>query len=147
METTGDSEESDMKKLFKDMTNEEQIAFTNELSRMYTRGAACLDAAAKNANEKPHGWPLITVYGSGNVTETPICDALHILYKSGQSDIMHNVNFLTILSNSEAMLEMSIHQAMHDAFCLGIAAATDMEMDFRGFEDFLDRKDNDNDSQ
>ena len=133
-----------MKKFFKEMTEEEQIAFANEVGRMYMNGAACIQAAAKNANEDLQGWPRITVYDSGNPVETPICDALDLLFEASKQDIMQNLEFMTILSSGEKILKLAVHQALHDAFCLGISLMTEMEMDFDGFSDFLHRGNNEN---
>ncbi len=144
VETIGDSEELGMKKLFKEMTEEEKIAFANEVGRMYMNGAACLQAAAKNANEDLQGWPRITLYDSGNFVETPICDALDLLFEASKQDIMHNMDFMTVVGNGEKLLKLVVHQALHDAFCLGMTAVEEMEMDFRGSEDFLSRGNNDN---
>ena len=147
VEIAGDSEESTMKKLFKNMTKDEQTAFANELHRIYMNGTACLQAAAKNANEKFQGWPLITTYDSGNVVETPICDALDVLLEVNKQEVMQGMNLLSLMSSGEATLHMILHQTLHDAFCLGIAAVTEMEMDFNGYLDFLQQKDDDIHSQ
>ncbi len=136
-ETIGDSEELGMKKLFKEMTEEEKIAFANEVGRMYLNGDACLQAAAKNANEDLKGWPRITVYETGNVVETPICDALDLLFEASKQSIIQNLDFMTVIGNGERILKLAVHQALHDAFCLGMTAVEEMEMDFRGSEDFL----------
>ncbi len=133
-----------MKKLFKEMTEEEKIAFANEVGRMYMNGSACLQAAAKNASEDIKGWPKITVYESGNVVETPICDALDLLFEASKQDIMQNLDFMTVVGNGEKLLQLVVHQALHDAFCLGMTAVEEMEMDFRGSEDFLSGGKNDN---
>ena len=133
-----------MKKLFKEMTEEEQTAFASEVGRMYLNGSACLQAAAKNASEDIRGWPRITVYETGNVIEAPICDALDLLFEASKQDVMQNIDFATIIGNGERLLQIAVHQALHDAFCLGMTAVEEMEMDFRGSEDFLSRGNNDN---
>jgi len=129
-------------KSFKDLTDEEKALFFEEINRMLTFGSACLTAASKNANEDVAGWPFISISNRLNNSEVSLCDAFDALHNITCKLTVRNIIVPFFLSNgklpdSEVVMEAIIHNLMHDAFFLGVAAVTMMEMSFAGVEDVL----------
>ena len=142
-----------MKKRFKDLTDQEQIAFVHELARMQNFGSACLTAAAINLNkEEEKGWPMIAIESSGEEIQVSLCDGLDLVRDSAKVSVFLEIQDLTkglfgflLASSMPDPEELAIHSALHDAFCLGVAAVSLMEMDFSGAEDILAQIEKDND--
>jgi len=123
-----------MKKEIDELTKEELLEIAAEITRMFTFGSACLVTAARNANQSPKGWPSVI---TGD-TEISLCNILDTLVDYNVEDVANNLGYMAAMADPEELAKVSLHQAMHDAFCLGIAAVTLMEMDFSGLEEVLD---------
>ena len=127
-----------MKKKYNELTQEEETEFINELGKMFTFGSACLVTAAKNVGAESSGWPHISV---GLDTEVSMCEALDLLRKSSRSAMIRDLTerpfgFL-LMGSAEQLEELAVHEALHDAFCLGMAAVSLMEMNFDGVDELL----------
>ena len=131
-----------MNKKLKDLTEHEQIAFVTELARMHTFGLACLIASAQNLNEEQQGWPPISIGTAGEDIQVSLCDALDMLHGNAKATVTQDITSrpfgLLLLSSIEHIEELVTHEAMHDAFCLGVASVSLMELDFSGVDEILD---------
>ena len=133
-----------MKKRFEELTEQEQLAFVKELARMQNFGSACIIASAINLQQEDKGWPLISIESSGETIQIPLCDSLDILRDSSRMATLLEIREITsglfgflFQSAIPDPEEFAVHSALHDAFCLGIAAVSLLEMDFSGVEDIL----------
>lgn len=138
------------KKRYAELTKEEEAAFVTELSRLYTFGSACLIASAISANEDSKGWPFVSLGSAGDNIDISLCDALDLLYEGSKNalirDMMTSPLNLLKTMHGQDLEKHIIHEAMHDAFCLGMAATSLLELDFSGVEDVLTRMRGDNDN-
>lgn len=128
-----------MRKRHEELNQVEEDAFVAELTRLFIFGSACLAVAADNANCEQKGWPTIDI---GANIEVPLCDALDLLREGAKTALFQQIRSIPIgvIAESHTNLEdLSIHEAMHDAFCLGIALVTMMEMDFRGVDELVEK--------
>ena len=80
-----------MKKRREELTEQEDLAFTAELARMFIFGSACLYASADNLDEDHKGWPPISVHVAGMEVQIPLCDALDVLYESSRVAVLNDV--------------------------------------------------------
>lgn len=128
-----------MKKHFNDLTQLERAKALEEIARMYRFGSACIDASAKNAGENRTGWPSIEVISEGNVAHVALCDILDVLTETIKSGMFKKLGLGIMFTPPEEVVEAITHQAMHDAFCMGIAMSSLLELDFTGVEDFMDQ--------
>ena len=105
-------------------------------------GSACLAASARNLGAEPKGWPLVSIGKLGADVQVPMCDILDTIRESAKAtvtqDVMSRPFGFLLLSSIQQLEELAIHEAMHDAFCLGIAAVSLLEMDFAGVEEIID---------
>jgi len=129
-------------KSFKDLTDEEKASLFEELRRMLTFGSACLTAASKNANEDVVGWPFISINDRSSDSEVSLCDAFDVLHDIICEHAIRNLISPFFLDtgkfpDSKLIMKAIIHELMHNAFYLGVAAVTLMEMNFAGVEDAL----------
>ena len=133
-----------MRNRFEDLTEQEQTDFVKELQRIYNFGSACLLASAINANHNRSGWPTICLDSTpNNDIEISLCDPLDIIRDSNLANIAIEARslfgFLKTLASNNELESLAVHQAMHDAFSLGIAAASLFELDFSGADEILDQ--------
>lgn len=126
-----------MRKKYEELNESEKHAFVNELARMFKFGSACIIASAKNEGAERGGWPPISI---GIDLQVSMCDALDFLRKTSREgvirELMKKPFGLAMVSISD-IEELAVHEAMHDAFFFGIAAASLMELDFSGVEEIL----------
>lgn len=129
------------RKRYKDLTDEERKAFTKELSRMYIFGSACLLAAARNIDSENMGeWPPISIDDLNFSIQVSICDALTFMHEvSRESMIREFISKSSFTSGltRELVEDFISHESMHNAFCLGVAAVSLMEMNFGGTEEIM----------
>ena len=131
-----------MLKVYEEMNEEEKLAFVVEVFRLYKFGAACIMTSARNAGESEKGFPYIEVETPNGHISTHLCDALTILYEASTERYMQQLIRTSALKNEPIIDNIEIirviHDSMHDAFYLGIAAASLLELDFNGIENTLE---------
>ena len=130
-----------MKKDGDDLTETEQHEFEKELFRLFKLGAAIQIVASKNAGEESKGWPFITFMGEDSEVDVSFCHVLETMLQRSQISVIQNMGALAFVSSVQDIMSLAIHEAMHDAFCLGLAARTMYEMDLKGLEETLDELD------
>lgn len=123
-----------MKKDLEELTQEELIELSTEITRMFTFGSVSLLVAAKNSGNSPKGWPTVNVED----LEVSLCHILDVILDYNAEDAAKSLGALASMLEPVEVAKLAVHQAMHDAFCLGVASVTLMEMDFSGLEDALD---------
>lgn len=132
-----------MKKRRDELTVQEEEALTAEIARIFIFGSACTFAAAENAHEDTKGWPPISITSGVDEIQVSLCDVLEVLHESSNKALTHEIagslfGFL-VADSPEEVERLATHDAMHSAFCFGIAASTLLEMDFSGVEEVVAR--------
>ena len=130
-----------MRKEFVDLTNQEQADLMQEVLRFRYFGSACLLASAANADRSSKGWPTLNLESSDDV-EINLCEVLDLIHEYATFEVttdMTNAPLGMLMLLGPDIPAAIIHQAMHDAFCFGVAAVSMLELDFSGAEDFMDK--------
>ena len=127
-----------MKKDVSELTPVEDAEFRKELLRIFVYGTATQIVAAKNANEDSKGWPHIIFPGETGEVEVSFCHALETILEYNQERMIKGIGILAFTMSAQEVMAQAIHEAMHDAFCIGLGAATMMEIDLTGMEEKLD---------
>jgi len=128
-------------KKYTDLSDEQRQEVLKCIGELVVHGAACIIAAAKNANENYVGWPPVSDH------EVSLCDIFDVLYEARCQIVAQRISIPYLLFGPKVLTKdiykSAIHAAMHDAFALGIATMIDNEMDFQGVTEILNQLDTD----
>lgn len=130
-----------MKKEVADLTEAEEEEFHKELLRLFKLGAAIQVVASQNAGEDSKGWPFITFMGEDSEIEVSLCHALEAILNFNQQKVISSLGVQAFTTSVRDIMDLAIHDALHDAFCIGLAARTMYEMNVDGLEEMLDEFD------
>jgi hypothetical protein len=133
-----------MRKRFDQLTHEQKLALGLEVMRLSKFGSACIVASAINVDERTIGWPTIHIPKDDEDTEVSMCDIFEFTYGLAKHSIQQEFmttpeGLLMSFFASTNMEELSVHDAMHTAFCLGVAAVSLLELDFAGVDEVYDQ--------
>lgn len=130
-----------MKKDTKELTENEELEFCTEILRLFKMGAAMQMTASENADEESKGWPFIEFMGDDSDVKISFCHVLETVLEFNRAKVLSSLGPIVFSVSIEAIMDLAIHDAMHDAFCLGLAIRDMYEMDLKGLEELLDELD------